>query len=439
MAENGKVNNVYIGMTADIMHHGLINVIEAGRKHGRVIIGLMTDGAVSRYKPLPYLEYEYRKRILENIVGVDEVVPQEEWNFAPNLRKYKPDVVIHGDDWCEGPQKVYRDRAVEALAEWGGKLVEIPYTQGVSTPRYNAQLRGLGTTSEIRRLSLRRHLDSGELVRVIEVHSPLCGLLAENLAVDRDDSVARFEAMWVSSLTDSTVRGKPDIELVDTSSRIAAIDALFEVTTKPLIFDGDTGGLPEHFAFTVRTLERLGVSAIIIEDKTGPKRNSLLDGEGHHIQEEIDLFAEKIAVGRSAALTDEFMIIGRIESLILGMGMENALARAHAYVAAGANGIMIHSRRSTPDEIFEFCDAFRKKDPDTTLVVVPTQYSVVRESELIAHGINIVIYANHLLRASFPAMRAAGESILRNGRALEADEICLPVDQLLSMIPNKIQ
>ncbi len=438
MADKSKAPTVYIGMTADIMHHGLINVIEVGRKHGRVVIGLMTDGAVSRYKPLPYLEYEHRRRILKNIVGVDEVIPQEEWDFVPNLQKLKPEIVIHGDDWCEGPQKVFRDRVVDALREWDGELIEVPYTQGVSTPRFNTQLRGLGTTSEIRRQSLRRHLDSGELVRVIEVHSPLCGLLAENLTVERGDSVARFEGMWVSSLTDSTVRGKPDIELVDTSSRIAAIDALFEVTTKPLIFDGDTGGLPEHFAFTVRTLERLGASAIIIEDKTGPKRNSLLDGDGHHIQEDIDLFAEKIAVGRKAALTDEFMIIGRIESLILGVGMEDALARARAYVAAGANGIMIHSRRKTPDEIFEFCNKFRETDPDTTIVVVPTQYSVVRESELIEHGINIVIYANHLLRASFPAMRAAGESILRNGRAMEADDICLPVDELLSMIPNTV-
>jgi phosphoenolpyruvate mutase len=438
MAKATKDDTVYIGMTADIMHHGLIKVIEAGRQHGAVIIGLLTDKAVSRHKPLPYLDYEQRKCILENIVGVQEVVQQDEWDFVPNLQHYKPALMVHGDDWVEGPQKVYRQRAVEAMKQWGGRLLEVSYTKGVSTARYKRQLNGLGNTSEIRRGALRRHLNTKLLVKVIEVHSPLCGRLAETLEVDRGDSVARFEAMWMSSLTDSTVRGKPDIELVDTSIRINSVDALFEVTTKPLIFDGDTGGLPEHFAFNVRTLERLGASAIIIEDKTGPKRNSLLKGEGQHIQEDIDLFAKKIDMGKDASVTDDFMIIGRIESLIIGSGMEDALKRAFAYTAAGADGIMIHSRNRSPSEVLEFCDRFRDKDPETVLVVVPTQYNSVRESDLNDHGVNIVIYANHMLRASLPAMRSVCTSILEHGRAKEAGAMCLPVSELLELIPNSV-
>ncbi|MBT05342.1 MAG: phosphoenolpyruvate mutase [Rhodospirillaceae bacterium] len=433
-----KNNSVYIGMTADILHHGLIKIIAAGRELGPVTIGLLTDKAVSTYKPLPYLDFEQRKSILENIVGVDRVVEQNDWDFVPNLRKYKPGIVMHGDDWVTGSQKTFRNRVVDVIKEWDGRLIEVPYTRGVNTARYDKQMSGLGNTSEIRRTALKRYLDTAQIVRAIEVHSPLCGRLAETVEVEKEEGVARFEAMWVSSLTDSTIRGKPDTELVDTSSRINAVDALFEVTTKPLIFDGDTGGLPEHFVFNVRTLERLGASAIIIEDKTGPKRNSLLQGDGHHILEDRDLFAEKIQMGKAACVTNDFMIIGRLESLIVGAGMEDALDRAAAYTAAGADGIMIHSRSEDPSEVLNFCDRFRDMDSETTLVVVPTKYSVVTEPELKAHGVNIVIYANHMLRASVPAMREVCSSILRNSRAKEADELCLPVNELLDLIPNRV-
>ncbi len=438
MSKTNAGETVYIGMTADIMHHGLIKVIEAGRQHGPVTIGLLTDKAVSRYKPLPYLDYGQRKCILENIVGVAQVVPQDDWDFVPNLLNYKPAVMVHGDDWTEGPQRLFRQRAIEAMGQWGGRLIEVPYTKGVSTARYKQQLNGLGNTSEIRRGALRRHLDTDLLVKAMEVHSPLCGRLVETLAVETNDGIGRFQAMWASSLTDSSVRGKPDIELVDTSIRINSVDALFEVTTKPLIFDGDTGGLPEHFAFNVRTLERLGASAIIIEDKTGPKRNSLLKGEGQHIQEDMNLFAKKISVGKDASVTDDFMIIGRIESLIIGSGMDDALRRAEAYTEAGADGIMIHSRSPSPAEVMEFCDRFRDRDPDTVLVVVPTKYNTVYDSELKAHGANVVIYANHMLRASLPAMKDVCSSILKYGRSKEADEMCLPVDELLELIPDRV-
>ena len=427
---------VYIGMTADILHHGHINVIEAGRKYGDVIVGLLTDEAVAKFKRLPYLEYEHRKRIIENIAGVKKVVPQNEWDYAPNLREIRPDFMIHGDDWQSGPQRTYRTRAFEAMAEWGGKIVEIPYTEGVSSDRLDVQLRALGTTPAIRLRQLRRQIKASGLVRVLEVHSPLCGLIVEAVTAERDGQPLRFEAMWSSSLTDSTVRGKPDTEALDHSARFAGINDLFEVTTRPLLYDADTGGRAEHFAYTVRTLERMGVSAVILEDKTGLKKNSLFGTDVAQTQDSIESFCEKIRTGKAAQVTGDFAIIGRIESLILNAGIEDALTRAREYVAAGADGIMIHSRSPEPSEIFEFCDAFRKEETEAILVVVPTSYNGVYEHELAARGANVVIYANQLLRASYPAMMQVAKTILENGRGREADKFCMSIDEILRLIPG---
>jgi phosphoenolpyruvate mutase len=427
---------VYIGMTADILHHGHINVIEVGRKYGDIVIGLLTDKAVSKYKRLPYLEYEHRKHILQNIAGVKSVVPQDEWDYVQNLRTIRPDYMIHGDDWTVGPQQKYRERAFEAMAEWGGKIIEIPYTDGVSSGRLDIQVRELGTTPNIRLRQLRRQLDASGFVRVLEVHSPLCGLIVETLVADHDGVPVRFDAMWSSSLTDSTVRGKPDIEALDHSARLAGINDLFEVTTKPLIYDGDTGGRLEHFCFTVRSLERMGASAVIIEDKIGLKKNSLLGNDVVQQQDSVEEFSAKIDAGKAAQVTKEFMIIGRIESLILDAGMDDALMRAQAYVEAGADGIMIHSRKKDPSEIFQFCDRFRKIDPDTVVVVVPTSFNSVYEKEFEDRGVNVVIYANQLLRSSYPAMLRVARTILENGRCLEVDAQCMPVSEILRLIPG---
>lgn len=429
---------VYIGMTADILHHGHINVIEAGRKYGDVVIGLLTDRAVSKFKRLPYLEYEHRKRILENIAGVKSVIPQDEWDYVQNLRKIRPDFMVHGDDWTVGPLQKYRKRAFEAMAEWGGKIIEVPYTEGVSSERLDIQVRELGTTPSIRLRQLRRQLDAAGLVRVLEVHSPLCGLIVETLVAKRGELPVRFDAMWSSSLTDSTVRGKPDIEALDHTARLAGINDLFEVTTKPLLYDADTGGRLEHFCFTVRSLERMGVSGVIIEDKIGLKKNSLLGNDVAQQQDSVEQFSAKIAAGKAAQVTSDFMIIGRIESLILDAGMDDALMRAQAYVAVGADGIMIHSRKKDPAEIFQFCDRFRKIDSSTVLVVVPTSFNSVYEKEFEERGVNVVIYANQLLRASYPAMVGVARTILENGRCLEVDQQCMPVSEILRLIPGTV-
>lgn len=431
--------SVYIGMTVDILHHGHINIITKGREYGEVMVGLLTDAAVADHKRLPYLSFEQRKKIIENMVGVKSVVAQEEWDYAPNIRKYRPDFMIHGDDWLEGPLAPYRVRALQALAEYGGKLVEVPFTRGISASDIIENLLSIGTTPEIRKGTLKRLLHAKPISRFIEAHSPISALIAENSKVEVGDTVRQFDGFWSSSLTDSTEMGKPDIEALDISSRLANINNIFEVTTKPLIMDLDTGGKLEHFEINVRTIERLGISAVIIEDKTGLKKNSLFGTEVSQTQEDISLFCEKIRAGRANRISSDFMVIARIESLILDKGMADALARARAYVEAGVDGIMIHSRRKQPDEIFEFAAEFRKDFPVTPLVCVPTTYNQVTEDELAACGFNVVIYANHLLRAAYPAMKNVALEILRNGRSAEVDHHLISISEVLELIPGTKQ
>lgn len=427
---------VYIGMTVDIMHHGHVNVIVKAREYGDVMVGLLTDAAVANHKRLPFLTWEHRKRIIENIAGVVEVVPQEEWDYAPNLRRYKPEYMVHGTDWLEGPLAPYRDRAIAALKEYGGRLIEVPYTQGITSSELSQLLLGLGTTPDIRRQMLKRLLAAKPISRFIEAHNPISALIAEHARIETNGKVREFDGFWSSSLTDSTARGKPDIEALEINSRLSNINNIFDVVNKPLIMDADTGGKVEHFELNVRSMERLGISATIIEDKTGLKKNSLFGTEVAQSQEDVTAFCEKIQAGRSARVSYDFMIIARIESLILDKGMDDALLRARAYAEAGVDGIMIHSRKKTPDEIFEFAKCFRRDFASLPLVSVPTSYNVVFEDQLAAHGFNIVIYANHLLRAAYPAMQRVAHEILRNGRSLEVDADLMSVKDILELIPG---
>lgn len=424
-------------MSGDIIHHGHIKIIQKGAEFGELTVGLLTDQAIAAYKRLPYLSFEQRKAVLESIQGVSSVVAQEEWDDCVNLRKLKPDFVIHGDDWQEGPQKIFREKVLATLKEWGGELIEVPYTKGVSAEDHMRQLSKQGVTSTWRLQSLRRLIAAKGLVRIMEVHNGLSALIVENAEVkDEEGRSQSFDGMWSSSLTDSTSRGKPDIEAVDISSRIQTVNEIFEVTTKPMIFDGDTGGKLEHFPFTVRSLERTGVSAVIIEDKTGLKKNSLLGNDVAQQQDDIESFCAKIIAGRNARVNPEFMVIARIESLILDAGMDDAVKRAKAYVAAGADGIMIHSRKKDPTEIFAFCKLFREFSPSVPLVVVPTSFDEVYESELAAHGVNVVIYANHMLRSAYPAMNKVAHEILKQQRAAEVADDCLSIKEILKLIPG---
>jgi len=425
---------VYVAMSADLIHPGHLNIIKTANEYGEVTVGVLTDQAIASYKRLPYMTFEQRKTIVENLKGVASVVPQETLDYVPNLLKLKPDFVVHGDDWKTGVQKKIRDRVIQTLSEWGGKLIEPEYTEGISSTQLNRAIKEVGTTPDIRRRRLRLLMEAKPIVRILEAHSGLTGMIVENTRIRKGEASVEFDGMWLSSLTDSTSKAKPDNEYVDITSRLATVNEILEVTTKPIIYDGDSGGLIEHFVFIVRSLERVGVSAVIIEDKVGLKKNSLFDNGNSQSQDSIEHFSEKISRGKQAQVTEDFMIIARCESLIMGEGEEMALKRAQAYIEAGADGIMIHSKAETPEEIFSFCDKYHKFDRKVPLIAVPSTYSSVTEEELIARGINVVIYANHLLRSAYPAMVKTAEMILQHNRALEAHENCLPIKEIISLI-----
>lgn len=427
---------VYMSFSTDVLHSGHIAMIKKAAKFGKLIVGVLSDEAVMGYKRAPLLPFEERKALFENIINVYQVVEQKTLSYRENLRKYRPNCVVHGDDWREGFQKPIRDEVVSVLAEYGGKLIEFPYAEDEKYRELDNRTRKEISLPDFRRARLKKSLESKGLITVLEAHSGLSGLIVENSVVYLNGEAKQFDAMWLSSLCDSTEKGKPDIELVDMTSRFRTVDDIMEVTTKPIIFDGDTGGLVEHFVYTVRTLERMGVSMVIIEDKTGLKKNSLFGTEVAQTQESIENFCRKIAAGKCAQKTKEFMICARIESLILEKGMEDALSRAEAYVDAGADAIMIHSRRKEPDEIFEFVEIFRSKNAVTPLVVVPTSFHAVTEEEFKERGVNIVIYANQLTRAAVPAMQRAANDILEHHRALECDENCMPFGEIIKLIPE---
>jgi phosphoenolpyruvate phosphomutase / 2-hydroxyethylphosphonate cytidylyltransferase len=432
------MKKVYLAMSADLIHPGHLNILNTAKKFGEVTVGVLTDEAIASYKRLPYMNYEQRSEIINNIKGVKDVIPQATLDYTDNLKMIRPDYVVHGDDWKEGVQKDTRQMVLNTIAEWGGELIEVPYTEGISSTNLHNALKSVGTTPQRRLKSLRRLLHAKSLLRFLDIHNALSALIIENTKIDVNGKNCEFDGMWGSSLTDATAKGKPDIEAVDVSSRTSLLEEVFEVTTKPLIYDADTGGLVEHFAFTVRTLERLGVSAAIIEDKTGLKKNSLLGNDVEQTQDNIENFCHKIRSGKSAQVTDEFMIIARIESLILDRGMKDAVMRAKSYLAAGADGIMIHSRKKDPSEILEFCALYSEFSQGKPLVVVPTSYNTITEDELRDAGVNIVIYANHLLRSAFPAMQATAEMILRNGRSAECDESMISIKNILELIPGTV-
>lgn len=428
------MKTVYTCFCTDIIHEGHRNIIEQARAYGRVVVGVLSDEAMIRYRRFPTVSFEARMEMVRTMEGVDEVIVQDKVMYDEIVRKLHPDYIVHGDNWKEAPLSVIRRNVINVLEQYGGELIEIPYTYNENVKRLDDRIREKLAMPEYRRNRLKQLLRLCPIVKTIEVHNGLTGLIAEKTIVESEDGLDQFDAMWVSSLCDSIAKGKPDIELVDATSRFHTIDEIMEVTTKPVIFDGDTGGLIEHFVYTVRSLERMGVSAIIIEDKTGLKKNSLFGTEVEQTQDTVEHFCEKISAGKRIQLTDSFMIIARIESLILERGMEDALRRAHAYVRAGADGIMIHSRKKDAGEILEFCDLFRQEDAVTPLVVVPTSFNTITEAELQAHGVNIVIYANQLIRSAFPAMEQTARDILTYHRAKEADERLMPIKEIISLI-----
>lgn len=431
---------VYVTVSSDIVHEGILNVIRKASELGEVVVGVISDEVVASYKRMPLLDVEARMAIYSNIKGVEKVVEQTSLSYKENLTELKPDYVVHGDDWRTGAQSAVRQEVIDLLAEWGGELVEVPYTEGVSATSLEHELKAFYGSPDQRRSSLRTLLKLKPFLRIIEASNGLSGLIVENASATDEETgaVKTFDGMWVSSLCDSSFKGKPDIELVDFTSRLNTIGEIMEVTTKPVILDGDTGGKTEHFIHNVKTLERVGVSAVIIEDKTGLKQNSLFGTDVPQVQEDPHVFAAKLAAGKKAQRTRDFMIFARIESLIAEAGIDDALERARIYLnEGGADGIMIHSKKKDGSEIFEFMRQFRNEWREVPIILVPTSYNQFTEEELSDAGANIIIYANHLLRAAYLAMRNVATNILENGRSLEADESCLPIKEVLTLIPKE--
>ncbi len=427
---------VYISLTADSIHHGHMKLFETARKYGDIIIGLLSDKAVAEHKRIPYLNFEQRKKILINFKGVKSVVEQNEWDYSKNIKSLKPDFLVHGDDWKTGHMSEIRRKVLKIMKSYGGKLIEIPHTKGVSSSALINHLNQISVTPDIRRSLLRRTIESKKISKFLEAHSPLSAIIGENTFIEKKGKKIGFDGFWSSSLTDSTVVGKPDNESLDFSQRLNGVDQIFEVTTKPLIMDGDTGGKVEHFEMRIKSAERLGISALIIEDKKGLKKNSLLKDTSRQTQEGKIKFSEKISVGKKAQISDDFMIIARIESFILGKGLNDAISRAHSYIEAGADGIMIHSKSKNPKEVIAFSKVFRKSYKKIPLVSVPSSYNQISEKTLYENGFNIVIYANHMLRASYPAMQHVAKTILEKNRSKEADKKLLSIKEILNLIPG---
>jgi len=421
-------------MSADIIHPGHLNILKVADSYGEVVVGLLTDKAIASYKKVPIMNFEERKNVIESIKYVSKVVKQETLDYTENLEKIKPNFVVHGDDWSTGIQKSTRKKVIDTLGGWNGQLIEVPYTEGISSSSLKIKLNSTVTTEE-RRKSLRNLLNSKDTISFLDIHNALSAIVIENTSVKIDSLNLEFDGMWASSLTDSTSKGKPDIEAVDTSSRLSTLNEVMEVTTKPIIYDGDTGGKPEHFTYTVQNLERLGVSAVVIEDKKGLKKNSLFGTDVKQEQDSIESFSEKIKVGNNSKKTEEFLIIARIESLILEKGLNDALKRAEAYAMAGANGVLIHSKDKSEKDIFAFVQNF-KKNSNLPLVVVPTTYNHVKFNEFKEIGVDVVIYANHLLRSAYPAMLKTAESILKNGRTSEIENDLMSVKEIINFIPS---
>ncbi len=425
---------IYTCFSTDVIHDGHLNIINVAKQYGDVYVGVLSDSATVKYNKFPTIPFEERVEMIKALDGVKDVLVQDDVMYDKIVEQLHPDYIIHGDNWTKEPLKALRDNAEKLLSAYGGKVIDVPYTYNESVRRIDRKINEKLSMPEYRRKRLKQLIGIRPIVKAMEVHSGLTGLLVEKTVVEREGEFDQFDAMWLSSLCDSTAKGKPDIELVDMTSRFKTIDDIMDVTTKPIIFDGDTGGLIEHFVYMVHTLERMGVSAVIIEDKTGLKKNSLFGTEVEQTQDDIEHFCEKIRAGKRVQITDEFMIIARIESLILEKGMEDALTRAKAFVAAGADGIMIHSRKKDPAEILEFCDLFRKEDKTTPIVVVPSSFNVVTEEELAEHGVNIVIYANQLTRSAFPAMEQTAKDILKYHRAKEVDSRLMPIKDIITLI-----
>ena len=427
---------VYVPLAVDFLHEGHINILKTAKKYGEVIVGLLSDEAIANYKTIPILKYKNRELLVKNLKYVSKVIPQQSEDYTFNLNKIKPDFLVHGDDWKYDNRKKTRNKVITILKKWNGKLIEPKYTKNISSSKIRSKIFEIATLPQNRVSRLKRLMTSKKIVRILESHNSLTGLIIENLKVEKNNIYTEFDGMWSSSLTDSATKGKPDNSSLDFSSRISSLNDMMDVTTKPLVFDADNGGQLEHLPFLIRSLERSGVSAIIMEDKIGLKKNSLFKNQSGTQQDKPKIFAKKIKKICLSRQSNDFLVIARIESFIVGKGLKDALSRAVIYSKAGADAILIHSKEKTPAEIFSFAKEFKKSKYFVPLVSVPSTYSKVYEKDLIRNGFKLVIYANQLLRAAYPAMQNAAKTILVKRRAFEVDKKIIPIKEIINLIKN---
>ena len=430
-----KKKIVYVPLAIDFINEAHIRIIDTAKKYGEVIIGLLTDKAIAKYKSIPLINYETRELIVKNLKNVSKVIPDNSYDYIENLIRLKPDYLVHGDDWKKQKfRKHVRPKVIKILKKWKGVLIEPKSMENVLFTESDKKIKDIFDNTNNRVSKLNRLIKSKEIVRVLESHNSLTGLIIENLKIEKNKKIEEFDCMWSSSLTDSATKGKPDNQSVDYSSRISSLNDILEVTSKPLIFDADNGGQFEHLSFLVRSLERNGVSAIIMEDKVGLKKNSLFADQKNAKQDSPKAFAKKIKRACTTRKSKDFLIIARIESFILGKGLKDALKRAEIYSKAGADAILIHSKEKTPEEIFSFSKIFNKSKFSIPLVAVPSTYSKVYEKDLVKNGFKVVIYANHLLRAAYPAMEHTAKKILENKRSFEIEKNIIPIKKIINLI-----
>jgi phosphoenolpyruvate mutase len=431
-----KQKIVYVPLAADILNEGHLNILKIASNYGKVIVGLLTDAAIIQYKNLPFFDYDQRFKIVSNLKLVDEVVPQDNWNYRLILNSIKPDFFVHGDDWKTGIQAKIRLEVIRELKKWDGKLIEPKYSKNISRISQKNKILHLGVTPDQRKLQLKRLLKVKKFIRIMESHSALSSLIIENVNINKNRKLLQFDGIWSSSLTDSALRGKPDNQSVDYSQRINFLNETIDTSLKPVIFDGDNGGRLEHLTYLVKNLEKIGVSALVLEDKKGLKINSLFKDQAKSFQESAEQFSKKIKIAINSRISKDFMIVARIESLILGKSLKDAINRAEKYSKAGADAILIHSNKNHPTEIFNFAKVFKRSKFFKPMIAIPSTYSKTYEKELVNNGFKIVIYANHLLRASYKAMYETAEKILINQRAFESEKKITPINNIISLFKS---
>ncbi len=406
---------VYVGMSADLVHPGHINLLREAASLGRVTVGLLTDRAISSYKRMPFLTFEQRRAVIEHIAFVTAVVPQDTLDYTDNLRLLRPDFVVHGDDWRNGVQAQTRRRVLDVLREWGGTLVEPPYTEGISSTALRMAAMDIGFAPGVRQRRLRRMLDCKPLVRVMQAHDGLSAHIVDRLEETTQGAPREYDAIWVDSLAGAPIRGKPDPLPFDLSSRLVTLHEILDATTKPLICNAGGAGHAAGVTAAVRTLERIGVSAIVIDTEVTDRRAVPAMAASAPPQDDMAAFIREIAAARDARVTPDFMIIARINDRTRDCGADRMMARAAAGVDAGADAVMCDSDPVNPDGIFDLCRRYRRLMNGHPLLVGLSGTEGLQEHDLASAGASMVVYTDTLLRAAREAMISAASQVLSCG------------------------